>query len=569
MGGPDEFLEQLRELPRDARGTVALRAAMRVFPIFALREQDRRRAFAYWRDTEAERHVLAILQCYQTSTFGNSLPKADADAIHVEAAIRAAAARADAAVRAAAPIHFAAIRAADAARAATRAAAIHAADAAIYIADADARAAVHAALKADLDSARNEAAELLQRGLWRQAIPSGFSELWRDLRRDLMSLDSSFEVWIDWYEGRLAGRPLDLKLERQWVLLPEYILARSPAEINAHLRALRDGRKTRDEKTGFPDRASEDAPPELPCEQQPGLQFAIRADGMIDLRPSGLAPLDDLAEIRAMRGAMIEALDDLTALLDGSNAYGTIARVAMRYKAAISADELSIDALYTRGIRLENARVQLEREIASKDYPDIAPAAGEALASVVALHGPTIYSTARGRELIEKARAYAKPNIDLAAYKPAAERVAQAIGKADAIMAETVREIVPELAHDIGEGPHPERSTQVGHTTISNVLTAAAKGVQKAICSEAVQKSVEDGVKDGVKKMATAAVVAIPTLATGAVAAGVCSSAPTIAAFLLANQAILCDFALLAGADLSWLPPFLHWLKRQQHRLNG
>ena len=269
-----------------------------------------------------------------------------------------------------------------------------------------------------------------------------------------------------------------------------------------------------------------------------------------------------------MRGAMIEALDDLIALLDGSNAYGTIARVALRYKAAISADELSIDLLYANGLRLENARARLDCEIESGDYPDLAPQTGEALDSIIGLHGPTVYSTARGRELIDRARAFRDAEIDLGAYKPAAEKIAEAIGKADAIMAEPVREIIPDLVQDIGEGSHPERTTQIAHAAVINVMTAAATGVQKAICAEAVEKAVEDGTKNGIKKLATGAVIAGATLPL-AVATGVYATAPAIAAFLLANQAILCDFALLAGADLSWLPPFLHWLKRQQHRLNG
>jgi hypothetical protein len=338
-------------------------------------------------------------------------------------------------------------------------------------------------LKTDLDAVRNGASALLRSTLWPQAIPDSISNLWRDLRRDLMSLDSGFEIWTNWYEDRLTGRPLDLELERQWALLPEEILRKTPAAVNAYLKALRDAQRARTGKTEEAEASLKDLPPELPAEQQPGPQFAVRAEGKIDLRPSGLAPPDDLDEIRAMRGAMIEALDDLTALLDGSNAYGTIARVALRYKTAISTDELSIDLLYANGLRLENARARLDREIKSGDYPDLAPQTGEALDSIIGLHGPTVYSTARGRELIDRACAFLDAEIDLGAYKPAAEKIAEAIGKADAIMAEPVREIIPDLVQDIGEGSHPERTTQIAHVAVVNVMTAAATGVQKAICA--------------------------------------------------------------------------------------
>jgi hypothetical protein len=83
-----------------------------------------------------------------------------------------------------------------------------------------------------------------------------------------------------------------------------------------------------------------------------------------------------------------------------------------------------------------------------------------------------------------------------------------------------------------------------------------------------VEKAVEDGTKEVIKKLPMVAAIAGATLSL-TVAKDLYATAPAIAAFLLTNQAILCDFALLAGADLSWLPPFLYWLKRQQHRLNG
>jgi hypothetical protein len=260
------------------------------------------------------------------------------------------------------------------------------------------------AFEKDLEIANAASSALLAKPLWPNKAPSEILALWGALKRDLIAFQAGFNIWTTWYEDRLAGKPLDLELERQWMFLPDEIFTKSPAEINRHLTALRDARsvalteQSTETRISANDVSSTQPPPELPAEQQPGPQFAIRADGKIDLRPSGLAPSDDLAEISAIRSAIIEALDDLTALLEGSNAYGTIARVAMRYKAAISADELSIDLLYANGLRLENARARLNREIKNGDCPDLAPQAGEALDSVIALHGPTVYSTARGRE---------------------------------------------------------------------------------------------------------------------------------------------------------------------------
>ena len=100
----------------------------------------------------------------------------------------------------------------------------------------------------------------------------------------------------------------------------------------------------------------DDIEPQIPADQKPGYQFALQADGRIDLQPSGLAPPDDLTEIFAIRGVIIETIDELSLLLAGSNAYSSIAKTAERYKSAISARDLSIDLLYGYGVRLDNAR---------------------------------------------------------------------------------------------------------------------------------------------------------------------------------------------------------------------
>ena len=147
----------------------------------------------------------------------------------------------------------------------------------------------------------------------------------------------------------------------------------------------------------------EGSSPNLPKDQEPGLQFSSGEHGKIHISLSGLALSGDLVEIAAMRGVIIEALDDLTTILEGSNAYATVARIAQRYKATIIADAVSIDQLFGYGVRLENCRARLEREIQSGDYPDLAVPAGEALDSVIALHGPMISSTARGQELAHQA----------------------------------------------------------------------------------------------------------------------------------------------------------------------
>lgn len=84
----------------------------------------------------------------------------------------------------------------------------------------------------------------LEAPLWPE-VPREFLALWRQLQSDLLSLDAGFEIWIDWYQDRLDGKPFNWELERQWALLSKEQLAQSPAEINAYLKALRDGALTK------------------------------------------------------------------------------------------------------------------------------------------------------------------------------------------------------------------------------------------------------------------------------------------------------------------------------------
>jgi hypothetical protein len=160
-----------------------------------------------------------------------------------------------------------------------------------------------------------------------------------------------------------------------------------------------------------------------------------------------------------MRDVITEALNDLIAILEGSNAHSTIARVAERYKSALTAEELSIDQLYSYGVRLENANARFKAQILTVDYPDLAIPAGEALDSILALHGPVIYSTERGHELVERAREYARREVDLEAYRLKAGALAEAIQAAADTIAEDAREVIKQA--------NPENSWWVGGCSLT------------------------------------------------------------------------------------------------------
>jgi hypothetical protein len=71
------------------------------------------------------------------------------------------------------------------------------------------------------------AVELSARPLWPAETPLWAAEPWAQLKALLLSVDEDWEVWTEWYEDRLAGRPSDQELELARALLPDAAM-RSP-----------------------------------------------------------------------------------------------------------------------------------------------------------------------------------------------------------------------------------------------------------------------------------------------------------------------------------------------------
>jgi hypothetical protein len=86
------FKKQFEGLPPKAAAIIALRAAMRAFPVLAQRRDAIGEAFWFWPAGDRAHHTLLVCRCFQSSAFVNSLTKDDtADAATADDAIEAAA----------------------------------------------------------------------------------------------------------------------------------------------------------------------------------------------------------------------------------------------------------------------------------------------------------------------------------------------------------------------------------------------------------------------------------------------------------------------------------------------
>ncbi|MBD8890370.1 hypothetical protein [Roseibium litorale] len=69
-------------------------------------------------------------------------------------------------------------------------------------------------------------------------MPSDVQNLWLGLRDNLLGSNHDWEVWTDWYEARLEGRPANEPLEIARVTLPEDLWEQGPAAVNARIKEL-------------------------------------------------------------------------------------------------------------------------------------------------------------------------------------------------------------------------------------------------------------------------------------------------------------------------------------------
>ncbi|WP_421982592.1 P-loop NTPase fold protein [Roseibium sp.] len=85
-------------------------------------------------------------------------------------------------------------------------------------------------------------ADLADLPLWPDSqIPDDLYKDWENLKSTLLSLGQNWEVWTDWYESRLSGRPAQsTALEVARVTLPEAMWREGPELVNSTLRELTD-----------------------------------------------------------------------------------------------------------------------------------------------------------------------------------------------------------------------------------------------------------------------------------------------------------------------------------------
>ncbi|MEP3303034.1 MAG: hypothetical protein ABJO05_13795 [Roseibium sp.] len=381
----DEVEAWLKTQPREVSVVIAARAALRVLPLLS-------GALKRTRNVES----AVILPTFRATAllWAASNGPAQSRALLKSNAATNAAASARAAARAS--TNAAATDAAYAAYSAFAREAINATAAANTVAAAAfavfAAAATAAVLSDQLHiKAGRSVASLAGTPLWHdQGTPHEIARSWNRLREALLARDEGWDVWTDWYDDRLQGRPANPDLEVARVTLPEELWEEGPAAVNARIREL----------------IEEYEPPEEP-KGEPGQRADVQ-DGVLVLTgklPKADERSDELQ--RSLHELVRKKARDLHASLTPlQNQYPELDKVVTAYLKSVDVPlvQLEVPNVWSEGNDLDGlaeaySKQDIDRTLSEPLEPEIA---GK-LASLLPDHSGFILGFELGRLLTERA----------------------------------------------------------------------------------------------------------------------------------------------------------------------
>ena len=258
----DELEKRLKSVPEPLAAAFAVRCAMRLLPLLAPKKI-RSTPFYYWNERFRVEHILAILRVLHLSVAAVCSGSRDEVSItyRVARAVGTAASEANAYARvnpdATLETAYIAATVTDAIRCAAIAstelvigrdligsAATAASTRAFYEFKGIYSRELEKDLKTISQSEGVNTASFLSSPLWERGhsneLPHPIVPHWLELKYWLKSLNSGFDVWIDWYEERLKGKSIDSELMIKAVNIPEFVYEQGPAVYNDALKKIFD-----------------------------------------------------------------------------------------------------------------------------------------------------------------------------------------------------------------------------------------------------------------------------------------------------------------------------------------
>ncbi len=159
----------------------------------------------------------------------------------------------------------------------------------------------------------------MSRRLWPTKVPPSLANKWSFVKIELTNAAPHWQVWVDWYQDRIKGKPLVRDIHEKWALLSEEDWAKGPSHVNPILKKIEDEywerqRASKDViiQVGEPLPYVEPEKVTIPLQKPAAIQPVWR-DGVLTL-PQGSAPSDSSAEtVAASLAALKEDMLDLIA----------------------------------------------------------------------------------------------------------------------------------------------------------------------------------------------------------------------------------------------------------------
>ncbi|HUQ35171.1 MAG TPA: hypothetical protein VM144_02220 [Aestuariivirga sp.] len=296
------------------------------------------------------------------------------------------------------------------------------------------------------------------------------SRWWMSLETSILELQEGWDVWARWYDSVIEGKPtpggealdvfrVTLNSENDW--------EQGPAHVNRLIKIKED------------EIASLSFNPEIPSEMDGPAWDIDRQSGMLVpvYRQSNQIE-SEINDMESQRPFLLECAQGLVTAIatSTSNSARQLLPAAERYCRSISTNSslISVSEVYAAGVRLRNSHDRIRREVENEGMPDVAINIGEAIDSVIGLHGPFILATARGREMNARARDDNRTKAQELAYKAKSLEFSEALQKSKGLVTESGKNLIAEINREIATGPHPERSTMLAEASNHNLLVTAS-----------------------------------------------------------------------------------------------
>lgn len=286
--------------------------------------------------------------------------------------------------------------------------------------------------------------------LWPGRQPQKIADRWLKMRRDLLTAGQDWDVWVIWYEDRLAGRVRGKERELAYVLIDYKQWEQGPAAINAAIKRRIEALER-----------SNAALPEPAQEPGPVLQVTERGLEVV-AQPLG-AEFDEVLQKTLHHGLqrVVPKLTDITHKV--ANRYPELDRVVSEYLDLVAQpfDELDVASIWMVGAGLVAFNAAFANQARDTITEPLEPNHIALLQQAAQLHGAFIHGFPQGRELTDRAdQARLSANV-IDQIAPPTRRILDALKKAREIVEDQTRNFLSAI--DDSLIIHGWESARIGH----------------------------------------------------------------------------------------------------------